>query len=102
MSSVTETIFPKEEDPALVRERKKTEAAQNAAAVSRALKAPIYYDGEKYWSKLPTGRWAPDNQQLMASNLRNGYGVSEARDRDKVLFQIRKHRRVVGTFPYIY
>ncbi len=102
MSSVTETIFPKAEDPALVRERKKTEAAQNAAAVSKALKASIYYDGEKYWSKLPTARWAPDNQQLMASNLRNEYGISKGRDMDNVLFQIRKYRRVVGTFPYIH
>ena len=49
------TTFPKEEGPALVRERKKTEAAQNAAAISKPLKASIYYDGEKYWSKLSTG-----------------------------------------------
>src|SRR5438874_10861295 len=86
------SIFPKEKDPALVRERKKTEAAQNAAAVSKALKASIYYDGEKYWSKLPTARWAPDNQHLMASNLRNESGISKVRDMDNVLFQMRQDR----------
>src|SRR5438132_4097980 len=38
----------------------------------------------------------------MASNLRNGYGVTKRQDIDNVLFQIRKDRRVVGTFPYIH
>lgn len=72
------------------------------AAVTEAREVPIYFDGDKYWSKLPDERWVPDKKEDAAANIMQEFGITKPQLVQEVMFYIRKKNRVDGATPFIH
>ena len=76
---------------------------QQKLALEKALKSEeLYFDGERYWSKLPDDRWVSDIHSNAMSNVRQKYGLFKPSYIEQVLYEARMERRVDGVFPYIH
>jgi hypothetical protein len=71
-----------------------------AACIGRAIEG-IWFDNEKYWVKLESGRWAPNKKEDIATDLKIRNHLKQPQV-EEALSIIRNARRVVGTFPFIH
>src|SRR5512133_2573156 len=49
--------------------------ANQKLAVRDAKQASIHFDGDKYWSQLPDGRWVPDKKEDVHANIMQEFGI---------------------------
>jgi hypothetical protein len=71
-----------------------------SACIGKSIEG-IWFDNEKYWVKLESGRWAPNKKEDIASDLKIRNNLKQPQV-EEALSVVRNTRRVVGTFPFIH
>lgn len=90
--------------PPVSKETKKAEFENEQREILKTALAAenLFFDGDRYWSKLGDDRWVSDVKGDAIANIRQQFSLFKPDYVEQVLYRARMDRRVDGVFPYIH